>query len=436
MHRWRPLAEDTVIQTRDMTVLALLALLAGMAAGVICAAFRFAIERGDVLRAMVVARAHEHPVLGPLMMIAGAAILSALAASLVRRFAPMASGSGIPHAEAVLEGELPPAPSRLVPIKFLGGLLAMSGGLALGREGPSVQMGASVANLIGRVFRREWTDRRALIAGGAGSGLATAFNAPGAGAVFVLEELVGRFDPRIGLVALGASVGAITVSRGMLGNDTVFAVAEMSAGGISAQALFLALGLFVGLLAILYNRSLLATLSLAERIGGPVELRAAMIGGVVGLLAWGAPHLVGGGDNIAQSALSGEMLLTILPALFLFRLFLGAVSYAAATPGGLFSPMLALGAMAGLGFGHLAVAVFPEAGVQPEAFALVGMGAFFAGVVRAPLTGIVLVTEMTGTSSLLLPLLGGCFGAMLVTETLKDKPIYVALRGRAAVEKR
>jgi CIC family chloride channel protein len=432
MQALKSLTGKSVSETRAMAFLALISILVGMAAGLIGAAFRFSLEHADAFRALAVEKTSSYPILGPLMMMAGAALAAGLAAWLVRRFAPDAAGSGIPHVEAVLEGSLTPAPARLIPVKFVGGVLAMGSGLALGREGPSVQMGVTAAHVIGGLFRRDAEDRRALIAGGAGAGLATAFNAPGAGAIFVLEELVGRFDPRIGLVALGASAGAITVSRGLLGNALDFKVADLASGGVTELVLFLILGLFIGLLSVGHNRGLLATLSLAERIKGPIEFRAAGIGAVVGLLAWFTPQLVGGGDGITQNALSGELLLVVLPVLFLFRFVLGAASYAAGTPGGLFAPLMVLGAVSGLAFGMVVEATIPGLAVRPEAFALVGMGAFFAGTVRAPLTGIVLVIEMTGSSTLLLPLLIGCFGAMLVAETLGDRPIYEALRDRAA----
>ncbi len=424
-------------QTRDYTVLALLATLSGVVGGGLCAGFRWGLLQGAELRHGVVAWTHRLPdALGLLIVILGAAAMAATAAWLVRRFAPTAEGSGIPHAEAVLAGHLPPSPPQLIPIKYLGGTLAMGSGMALGREGPSVQMAASVANLIGRLFRRNWQDRRALIAGGAGAGLATAFNAPGAGAVFVLEELVGRFDVRIALVALGASAGAIITSRAILGDDLVFQVPAMAADGVATQLLFLVLGLIAGLMSLVYSRSLLAVLRLFDRFPGPIELRAALIGAGVGALGWFAPHLIGSGEGLAQSALQADLLWTVLPGLFLLRLLLGAVSYAAATPGGLFAPMLALGAFVGLGFGQAAAALFPDLGSSPAAFALVGMGAFFAGVVRAPVTGIVLVTEMTGASALLLPLLSGCFGAMLVVEMLGEKPIYESLSDRSSALRR
>jgi CIC family chloride channel protein len=434
MHDETSVTEGIGGAARDLIMLAILALIVGIASGGICATFRLALDRADELRGLVVDLV-QGPA-GLVLLVAGSAAAAALAAGLVRRFAPAASGSGIPHVEAVLAGDLQSAPPRLIPIKFTGGVLANGGGLALGREGPSVQMGGAIAELIGRIFRRNGQDRRALIAAGAGAGLATAFNAPGAGAIFVLEELVGRFEPRIGVAALGASVAAIFISREMLGAAPDFTVGELSAGGVMTHLLFLTLGMAAGLLAVLYNRSLLATLALAERVGGPIEFRAAVIGAAVGLLAWAVPDLVGGGDAITQRALTGDLELALLPAVFLLRLTLGAISYAAATPGGLFAPMLVLGAVPGLGFGLVAERLFPTLGLQPEAFALVGMAALFAGVVRAPLTGIVLAMELTGTSNLLLPLLASCFGAMLVTEALRDPPIYASLRPRAAQSKR
>jgi chloride channel protein, CIC family len=146
-------------------------------------------------------------------------------------------------------------------------------------------------------------------------------------------------------------------------------------------------------------------------------LRNALIGGAVGILAWIAPDLVGGGDFITQRTLLGAGTIAIIPLLFLVRFGLGAVSYASETPGGLFAPMLVLGAQLGLFFGLLCRSVSSDFSIQPEAFAVVGMAAFFCGVVRAPLTGIVLVTEITGNVTMLLPMLGACFAAMLVADT-------------------
>jgi CIC family chloride channel protein len=195
--------------------------------------------------------------------------------------------------------------------------------------------------------------------------------------------------------------------------------------------LFVALGAIAGLAATIYNRTLLGAISVAQRLGHwPVELQAGVIGAAVGALGWFAPELVGGGDQITQRALSGEAMLTVIPLAFLLRFDLGPVSYAAATPGGLFAPMLVLGAQLGLVLGAICRIAFPDVGIDPEAFAVVGMAAFFTGVVQAPVTGIVLVVEMTAAFTTLLPMLGACFAAMLVANLLHSAPIYESLRER------
>src|SRR5262249_31504504 len=229
---------------------------------------------------------------GLLLVVAACAGATAVAAWLVRRFSPHASGSGIPHVEAVLREELPYAPSRLIGVKFLGGVLAMGAGLALGREGPSVQMGAGLAHLVGKTFRRNWPDCRVLLAAGAGAGLATAVNAPIAGAIFVLEELVRGLETRIAIARVVASATAIAVARLLLGDAPDFTVEPLACAGWQTQPLFFVLGIVAGVLAIAYNRTLLATIAAADRLGRwPVELRAALIGGAVGALAWFLPEL-------------------------------------------------------------------------------------------------------------------------------------------------
>jgi chloride channel protein, CIC family len=414
-----------------LVTIAVLALIVGGAAGLVAALFRLALEQADDWRNALIAAAWDHGFTGFALVVAACAAAAAVAASMVWRLAPYASGSGIPHVEAVLNGEIPQAPFRLIWVKFLGGLLAIGSGLALGREGPSVQMGASIAHLVGRIFRRGWPDCRVLLAAGAGAGLATAFNAPMAGAVFVLEELVRRFELRIAIAALGASTTAITVARLLLGATPDFQVEALSYPSAAATPLFFVLGATAGVLAVAYNRALLGTIAAMKRLRRlPLELRAGLIGAAVGAVAWVTPDLVGGGDAITQRALAGAEPIAALPFLYLLRFGLGALSYAAGTPGGLFAPMLVLGAQLGLFFGLVCKLLFPALGLQAEGFAVVGMAAFFTGVVRAPLTGMVLVTEMTADVTMLLPMLGACFVAMLMPTLLRNAPIYDSLRER------
>jgi CIC family chloride channel protein len=415
----------------SLSALAVLALVAGALAGLVGAVFRLALQQADALRNTLVGWAHGQALLGFLFVLVSCSAATAVAAWLVRRFSPQASGSGIPHVEGVLHGELSPASFRVIPVKFLGGLLAIGAGLALGREGPSVQMGASLAHLVGKTFRRTWSDCRVLIAAGAGAGLATAFNAPIAGAVFVLEELVQQFERRIAIAALCASATAIAVARLLIGDAPDFHVTELGYGDAGLRPIYFVFGAFAGLLAIAYNRALLATISVARRLTRiPVEMRAALVGALAGIIAWFSPDLAGGGDAITQRILAGDVLLAGIPAAFLVRFAFGAVSYAAETPGGLFAPLLVLGAQFGYAAGEVCRLLVPYFNVQPEGFAVVGMAAFFAGVVRAPITGIVLATEMTASVSMLLPMLCACAAAMLTPTLLKDPSIYESLRER------
>jgi CIC family chloride channel protein len=269
-----------------------------------------------------------------------------LAAWLVRRYSPQASGSGIPHVEAVLNEELPQAPFRIIAGKFVGGVLAIGSGLALGREGPSVQIAATIGHLVGKEFRRHWPDCRVLLAAGLGAGLATAFNAPIAGAIFVLEELVRRFELRVAIAALGASATAISVSRVLLGDAEDFHVGALAYADAATSPLYFVSGAVAGLMAVVYNRLLLGTIATIGQLDRwPAELRAGLIGAAVGMLAWFAPDLVGGGDAIAQRTLLGVDALAALP---LLRLGLGAISYAAGTPGGLFAPLARTGRPIGI----------------------------------------------------------------------------------------
>ncbi|MBL1258067.1 H(+)/Cl(-) exchange transporter ClcA [Methylocystis sp. Sn-Cys] len=410
--------------------LAILALLVGGLAGLVGAMFRLALMAADRLRDAIVHWSQGGAIVGFLVVVGLCAMAALISVWMVRRFAPHASGSGIPHVEAVLHSEAAPAPFILLPVKFFGGCLAIGAGLALGREGPSVQMGAVIGHLTGDAFRRSKADNCALLAAGAGAGLATAFNAPMAGAVFVLEELTQKFDQRVAIAALAASSTAIAVAHLLLGDAPDFTIPALVYPAASIGPLFFILGAVMGLFGVVYNRVLLATISAVERFRLAPENKAAMIGAMVGALAWFAPGLVGGGDAFTQAAITGSQDLFFLPFVLALRFGLGSVSYGSGTPGGIFAPLLALGALAGLFFGVVCGLLLPGLDIQPQAFAIVGMTALFTAVVRAPLTGIVLVTEMTGAVFLLLPMLAACFLAMLAPTLLNDPPIYHSLRER------
>ena len=331
-----------------------------MVSGLLGAVFRLLLDQADRLRDTLIAWAHGERLVGFLLVVAACAGATAVAAWLVRRFSPQAEGSGIPNVEMVARGELPAPPYRLVPVKFLGGLLAIGSGLALGREGPSVQMGASTAHLLGKLFRRNEDDCKTLLAAGAGAGLATAFNAPIGGAVFVLEELVRRFDTRTTVVTLGASAGAIAVARVLLGDAPDFHVEPLPYPGFGTVPIHLALGIVAGLLGVAYNRVLLGTLAASERLHRwPVELRAALVGTAVGMTAWFAPDWVGGGDAITQRHPRRHRDRCHTADYFSVSVRTRGGILCGTDAGGLFAPILVLGSQSGLLFGILCYQWFP-----------------------------------------------------------------------------
>ncbi len=316
-------------------------------------------------------------------------------------------------------------------VKFFGGLLAMGSGLALGREGPTVQMGASFSRLISRVLIRDDEDHKVIGAAGAGAGLAVAFNAPIGGSVFVFEELTSNFTPWLLVATLAAASVAVWIMRLMLGNALDFTVQQVSQTQGWKVAPFLALGALLGAAGALYNAANVGLLRLSDRLSGVSSVsRAAIIGAAVGLVAWFAPALVGGGDNLTQAILADRFAVRSLVAVFLARFLLGPWSYAAGTPGGIFAPLLVLGASSGALFAGVLNHYMPTLGLSPVALAVVGMAALFSASVRAPLTGIVLTVEMTGRGDLTLALLGASLVAMVVAMLLKSEPIYVTLKRR------
>jgi len=408
------------------------AVLVGVLAGVLASAFRIALERSEHWRAAFVADAGSWSL--PVAIALGAAA-GGVGVWLVRRFAPHASGSGIPQLKSILLRETQPEWRRLLPVKFFGGLLTTGGGFALGREGPTVQMGSGIGHMVSELFKvREGEgERRALMSAGAGAGLGAAFNAPLSGVVFVLEELHGNFTPVMFVAAFLASVSGDVVARLLTNELPVFHLGGMVAPGVSTVPWAAVLGVLAGVFGVFFNRCLLVTLDFRDRVvRWPAWALGAATGAVVGLAGWFVPELVGSGGSLVQTALAGHLALGVLPLFIVARFCLTMVSYSSGAAGGIFAPLLGLGALGGLLFGAGVHAVLPHgpAELTPAVFCVLGMGAMFTAIVRAPLTGIVLMIELTGVYGFMLPLLVACLTAYGVAEALGNTPIYEALRLR------
>lgn len=405
--------------------------LAGIVIGLVGSAFRYLLIGADSLRNAFIAWAHVWPWIGWLAPVALGLVGAAVARFMVVRLAPVAEGSGIQRVEAVFRGEVEPAPHAVVPVKFFGGLLAMGSGLALGREGPTVQMGATLGFLVSRFLTKNEEDVRLIGAAGAGAGLAVAFNAPFGGSTFVFEELTSSFTPWLMVATLAAALVAVWVMRLLLGNTLVFTVELVSLTRGWRLWPFLALGALLGALGALYNAATMGLLRFADRMPKLSTInRAAIIGATVGLVGWFAPAVVGGGEGLTQAILADRYAVEGLLTVFLARFVLSPWSYAAGAPGGIFAPLLVLGASSGALFAGILNHFLPLPDLSPVAFAVVGMAALFSAIVRAPLTGIVLTVEMTGRADLTLGLLGASLMAMLVAMLLRSKPIYESLKSR------
>lgn len=422
--------EDLVIRQQRRRLFPRAALV-GLGAGLVAALFRAALTAADWLRNGLITWSQRYPLWGwtfPILFgIAGAA----LSVLLVRRYAPEASGSGIPHIKGVMHRLRTLEWKRVLPVKFVSGTLAIGGGLALGREGPTVQMGAAVGAAVSGWFKALPRERRTLIAAGGGAGLAAAFNAPLAGVIFVLEEIQRDFHPMVfGAAFLAAAIADIVV-RLLSGGRPVFGVPDYPTPPLASLPIFALLGVFAGFLGVAFNKGLLGTMNLFARFrGGWAFGTAAAVGAIIGLISWFSPIAVGDGHALAELVLTGEFTFAAIPLFFAIRFLMSLSSYATGTAGGIFAPLLVLGALLGLVTGQIAHFFAPAIVPEPAVFAVVGMAAYFAAIVRAPLTGIALIVEMTGNYQQMLPLLVACFCAYAIAELVKDLPIYEALLER------
>jgi len=412
------------------------AIVAGVVIGFVGGAFRWCLQAADDLRIDFVDWAHKLPGPGWLVPIAAAAVGATLAALIVR-WEPLAAGSGIQHVEAVFRGDARPPLIRLVPAKFIGGVLGIGSGLVLGREGPTVHMGAAIGAEAARRARLPDSEVRMMQTALGGAGLAVAFNAPIGGTLFTLEEVTKSFRVKTVLATLFAAAAAVGCARLVLGNHPDFHVERFGAPDLVWLPLFVIFGLLTGCLGAAYNRLVLWFVDHVAALGRvPAPTKAALIGAVIGLAMFVYPLAVGGGDPMTQLILGGHrFVLSVVIGYLAVRLIAGPLSYSAGVPGGLFAPLLAVGALWGLLFVGVFNLVWPaNATSLAVPMALVGMAAFFGATVRAPVAGMAIVVEMTATTEVIVPMLAATAAAVLAAYLVASKPIYDSLRERMPVE--
>ena len=355
---------------------------------------------------------------------------AALSRWLTVRFAPEASGSGIPDVEEAMAHDRRLRWRRLLPVKFLGGALALVSGLSLGREGPTIHLGAGIASALeGPLGVRA---RRAMLAAGAAAGLTAAFSAPIAGFIFVLEELRLRPSRLVVSTVLPAVLASYLVTQRLVGPGPMFEMPPVPPPPAALMPLFLALGLAAGMLGVAFNRGLLRVLDVFEAAPGPRWLGAAVVGiAAAGVACW-LPAAIGGGEKVAGALIRGSFqpTLAILVVFLLVKFTLTLASYGCGVPGGIFAPQLVLGAAVGAIVHVLA----PDlgGGTLGPVLATAGMVAVFAASVRAPMTGLLLMVELTHSGRYLIPQATAALAAYLFAAILRDRPVYEALRERDA----
>lgn len=318
-----------------------------------------------------------------------------------------------------------------MPAKAVAAAVSIGGGASVGPEDPSVQIGSSLGSMFGQLAGLSDERVRVLVAAGAASGVAAAFNAPIAGVFFALEVVLGEIaSGPLGVVVLAAVVASV-VSQALAGADPAFAVPAYALRSAAELPLYLVLGLIAGPLAALYIRLVYGVQGLFAAWRAPRPLKTAAAGLAVGVVAIRLPQVMGVGYGTIGTILAGHELAGVfLVAVLAAKLLLTPTSLAGGFVGGVFAPALFLGATLGAAFGGLADRLMPGLGIAPPAFALVGMAAVLAGTVHAPLTAILLLFEMTNDYRIILPLMFAVVVSLVVSQRLQRESVYTQALAR------
>lgn len=354
---------------------------------------------------------------------------------------PGARGSGIPQVKIAYASRTGNVPLRDAIGKFLVGTLQIGSGGSLGLEGPTVQICAGIASSLGRLVQFSPQSRRRLIPVGAAAGIAAAFNAPIAAVTFTIEEVVGQLDQTVLSGVIIAAAVAAVIERSVLGENPVLTVHEHY--GLSdprSLLLYASLGVAAAAVSVAFTDGLLRVRARFRKSALPLWFQPSVGGAVTGLLAAGVmawSHfrgITGGGYGVLEQALSGSLPVRVMLVLCAAKLIATVFSYSSGGAGGIFAPSLFIGATLGGAFGSLDRTLFHHDDIG--AFALVGMGAVFSATIRAPMTSVLIIVEMTSGYSLILPLMIANMSAYVIARQWRPEPIYEALLAQDGVHLR
>lgn len=441
-HRWRRLLRlwrlyllrlQIRIAPTEAQRLFLLTITIGLLCGLAAVAFHLTIEFFE-----------EH-LIGRALHVSGRAwiawtiatpLLGGIACGLLLHYVvPNARGSGIPQVKAAFSTDHPIVPMRDAAGKFFVGALQIGSGSSLGREGPTVQICAGISSWLGRVVGVTAKSQKRLLPVGVAAGIAAAFNAPIAAVTFTIEEVVGKLDQAVLSGVIVAAALAAVIERSVLGESAIFAIpGSYGLTHASSLLMYAVLGLAAAGMSIAFTESLLFLRArFRDRSGLPLWARPAVGGGVTGILAvvalWGlgAEGITGGGYDTLGRALNGELAWRVMLGLSVLKLVATVFSYSSGGAGGIFAPALFIGGTLGGAIGTLNGELLGNVDEPLGAFALVGMGAVFSGVIRAPMTSVLIIIEMTGGYALILPLMIANMTAYVLARRYRAQPIYEAL---------
>ena len=353
---------------------------------------------------------------------------------LLYRFFPNARGSGVPQTKTALFARDGLITLRTVLGKFFCTSVTLASGIPLGREGPSVQVGAGIGSVIGRMLGLGPEMVKKLIPVGAAAAIAAAFNTPLAAVLFALEEIMGDLNAPVMAAVVLASATAWIVLRACLGNHPLFQVPQYQLVSPIEFFVYAALGVAGGLTSAAFTRLLLRMRAAFLRLPYKTSWLHPLAGGLmVGAMGWFVPQVLGVGYLYVGQALNNGIALRLMLLLVVLKFFSVITSYASGNAGGIFGPALFIGAMLGGSLGTVAHHLLPTLTATPGAYALVGMGAVFAGVVRAPMTSVLIIFEMTQDYAVIVPLMLANLVSLFIASQFQRESIYEALTAQDGI---
>lgn len=428
------LLELLVDKKRFSLRLLLEGLAVGLGAGISISVFRYLLAGSEILRPVIYHNLREALADGQWQWLALyilSFIIIAYLLKLIVAREPMCTGSGIPQIKGILQGDMSMRWFSVLWSKIIGGVLAIGAGMSLGREGPSVQIGACVGQGLSQTSRRTGFESRILMTAGAGAGLAAAFNAPLAGVIFGLEEMQKTISPALLLTGITASITAATVTEVVFGMSPVFSMGYLLPLPLNLFDVLVVAGIVIGLLGRLFNIALAYSLNTYSRLGLSGMKKPFVPLALAGILGFVLPEILGGGNLLVDSLVVTDYTIGFLCLLFVGKFLFTMICFGSGVPGGIFLPMLVLGAAGGAVLAKLLVL----AGLLPAMYyadiIVFGMAAYFSSVVKSPVTGSILILEMTGSFQHMLALLVVSLTAYVISDLTGGRPVYDELLDRA-----